>query len=360
MFNQFCEERGIKNETIKGYKNSIKKYTEYYDMSLNDLLNEAIEEEDNNIKKRKRTIKQRLLQFRTHLATKTDIAPSTITAHMRRITTLYTHFDVYVPKLPPLKMEDKVQTTFFDLPTKKHISMACEIAGIRISSLILVMSSSGTGRKECAKMTIGDFITGCQQYYSDETETLHDILLELDACEEPIIPTLYLKRIKTGKYYYTFISPEASRAIIDWLLLRWDMNEQQKTENEDIYQELTMEDSLWDLTIRQITYHLSNINDELSLGFKGPYRFLRPHSLRKFHASNIGISKENIDLLQGRSRGAVHETYIKTNPEWLREIYINHMDNVMIGEERNREVVHEEYNININLNFYGKEYGVNL
>ena len=56
----------------------------------------------------------------------------------------------------------------------------------------------------------------------------------------------------------------------------------------------------------------------------------------------------------------MHETYIKTNPEWLREIYINHMDNVMIGEERNREVVHEEYNININLNFYGKEYGVNL
>lgn len=360
MFKKFCEERNIKEETIKGYKSIIKKYTAYYGMPIEELLQEAIEEEDNNIKKRRRTIKQRLLQFRTHLVTETDIAPSTIKSHMRKLVTLYSHFDIDVPNLPPLKSEDKVQTTFFDLPTKKHISMACDIAGIRVASLILVMSSSGTGRKECAEMTIGDFIAGCEEYYTDNNQTLYEILLELDECEEPIVPTLYLKRIKTGKYYYTFISPEASRAIINWLLLRWDMNEQKKIENDDTYKELTLEDSLWDLSIRQITYHLSNINDDLGFGFKGPYRFFRPHSLRKFHASNIGLSQEHIDLLQGRSRGAVHETYIKTNPKWLKKIYMNAMENVMVGKEKTREIIHEDFVININLNFYGSEYSVTL
>ncbi|WP_296883481.1 hypothetical protein [uncultured Methanobrevibacter sp.] len=67
--------------------------------------------------------------------------------------------------------------------------------------------------------------------------------------------------------------------------------------------ELKLEDSLGDLSTRQITYHFSEINDELNFGFKGSYRFFRPHSLRKFHASNIELPQKYIDLIQSRSRG---------------------------------------------------------
>ena len=95
-------------------------------------------------------------------------------------------------------------------------------------------------------------------------------------------------------------------------------------------EELQLEDSLWDLNQRQISYHLQHINDELGFGYKGAYRFLRPHTLRKFHASNIGLSEDNIDLLQGRSRDSVHETYIKTNPSEFKKVYMNVMNNVEI------------------------------
>ena len=117
---------------------------------------------------------------------------------------------------------------------------------------------------------------------------------------------------------------------------------------------------MWDLSIRQITYHLSNINDELGFGFKGSYRFLRPHSIRKFHASNIGLSQENIDLLQGRSRDKIHETYIKTNPSELKQIYMNVMQNVTINKLGKKEIIHEDFTINLNLNFYGSEYGLTI
>ena len=119
---------------------------------------------------------------------------------------------------------------------------------------------------------------------------------------------------------------------------------------------ILLTDSLWNLSQRKITYHLQHINDELNFGFKGAYRFLRPHTLRKFNASNIGLSQDNIDLLQGRSRGAIHETYIKTNPEWLKETYMTVMDNVTIGETGKKEIKHEEFNININLNFFGDNF----
>lgn len=351
-FKQFCEERGIKEETIKSYRSTIKRYSDYYEMTFEELLNEAIDEEnDSSIRKRERNLRQRLLQFRTHLITETDLKSTTVRNHIGSLYTLYSHFDVELPKLPPVKTDDIIKTTYFDLPNKKHIAMALDVSGVRIGSLILFMASSGTGRSECESLTIKDFIKACSEYY--KAEDLRNILNELHDSTEEIIPTFYMKRIKTGKPYYTFCTPEATNMIVDWLLLRLKICDSKK-------EELKMEDSLWGLSKRQITYHFTNINDELEFGFKGPYRFFRPHSLRKFHASNIGLSKEHIDLLEGRSRGVIHETYIKTNPEWLKKIYINAMENVTIGKAGKREVVHEEFTININLNFYGNEYGVSL
>lgn len=39
---------------------------------------------------------------------------------------------------------------------------------------------------------------------------------------------------------------------------------------------------------------------------------------------------------------------------------MNVMKNVTIGDVAKKDIVHEEFTININLNFYGKEYSVNL
>ena len=101
------------------------------------------------------------------------------------------------------------------------------------------------------------------------------------------------------------------------------------------------------------------INDYFDWGFKGKYRFFRSHTLRKFHASNIGLSAEYIDSLQGRSKNEVHETYIKTNPKRLKEIYKSAMKNVMIYESKHiKEVEKQEFNIIINVFLSGKEYNI--
>lgn len=352
-FETFCEERNIQIGTVQGYRTAINRYCGYYDMTLDELIDEAIDEEnDSDLDKRRRSLKGRLIQFRTYLLTETDLKFNTIQNFMKKITTLYKHFDVELPTLPKIQSDDEViETTYFDLPTKKQIGMAVDISGVRLSSLILFMASSGTGRTECANMTIQDFIDACRDYITTEGD-LKDILEELQYSIEPIVPTFYLCRQKTKKKYYTFCTPEATHKIIEWSLLRIDICETKE-------EELSLEESLWDLTTRQITYHFNNINDDLNFGFKGSYRFFRPHTLRKFHASNIGLSQDNIDLLEGRSRDSVHETYIKTNPSQLKEIYMNVMENVTIGKTT-KEIKHEDFTININLNFYGYDYNVAL
>ena len=94
-------------------------------------------------------------------------------------------------------------------------------------------------------------------------------------------------------------------------------------------------------------------------GFKGKYRFFRSHTLRKFHASNIGLSAEYIDSLQGRSKNIVHETYIKTNPRKLKEIYKSAMKNVMLYDDRKEKIPEkQEFNITINVFLSGKEFNI--
>ena len=48
---------------------------------------------------------------------------------------------------------------------------------------------------------------------------------------------------------------------------------------------------------------------------------------------------EYVDMLQGRSKDSVHETYIKPNPVRLKKMYMNVMDNVTIDIEKQRTVV---------------------
>lgn len=61
--------------------------------------------------------------------------------------------------------------------------------------------------------------------------------------------------------------------------------------------------------------------------------------------------------LQGRSKNSVHETYIKINPDKLKEIYMSVMHNVVVGENKNR-VEKQEFNIIINVFLSGKEYNI--
>ena len=81
-------------------------------------------------------------------------------------------------------------------------------------------------------------------------------------------------------------------------------------------------------------------------GFKGKFRFFRSHVLRKYNASNIGMVSDDIDAIQGRSKNAVHEAYIKTNPRELKERYKKHMWRVAINPEwRNKMLVFDKENM---------------
>lgn len=339
----FCSNRNIKYSTLKSYRSAIAKYEFFHDMDMGSLMDEAIVEEDEGISLKNRKIKSRLLDFRSFLLD-SGLAISTVRTYFSRIKTFYKHFEIELPYLNDIKFDEEYLSSYYDLPARGDIRKVCSISSNAFRALVLFISSSGCAKAETLSLTVGDFVKASDDYH--DGGSIDDVLNCLIGRRD-IVPAFYLKRIKTNKFYYAFCSPEASHHIVKYLISR---------------KGLSLDDRLFDFTDSSLIYSFKKLNDKLDMGFVGSYRFFRDHSLRKFHASNIGLGVDLVDEIHGRSKTRVHEAYIKTNPKRLKEIYMGAMHNVIIGEEwireseitekkEDRNVVIEKQGINIIVNF---------
>lgn len=310
----FCSNRNIKYSTLKSYRSAIAKYEFFHDMDMGSLMDEAIVEEDEGISLKNRKIKSRLLDFRSFLLD-SGLAISTVRTYFSRIKTFYRHFEIELPYLNDIKFDEEYLSSYFDLPTRGDIRKVCSISSNAFRALVLFISSSGCAKAETLSLTVGDFVKASDDYH--DGGSIDDVLNCLIGRRD-IVPAFYLKRIKTNKFYYAFCSPEASHHIVKYLISR---------------KGLSLDDRLFDFTDSSLIYSFKKVNDRLGMGFVGNYRFFRFHSLRKFHASNIGLSADYVDELQGRAKTKVHEAYIKTNPKRLKEIYMGAMHNIMIFDD---------------------------
>ena len=113
ILNEFIKVRNLNNRTVYGYKNAIKLYTAFNDMSLVQLLKEAEDDEEKGIRWKNRKIKQRLINFRLFL--QENYLISTVKVHFQRILTIYRHFEIEIHNLPPInhKNTNKLRPIMF-------------------------------------------------------------------------------------------------------------------------------------------------------------------------------------------------------------------------------------------------------
>ena len=209
-FKCFCRERNIKQRTVKGYESAINQYTSFHNLSIDELILEAINDEEKRIPLKNRKLKYRLMDFRSFLLNSSlSYAKSKI--YFTYIKSFYKHFEVEIPYIPLAKYGKEYETNYFDIPTKDHIAQVLEIVSVDLKAVILFMSSSGTAKAETLSLTVGDFIDACRDYHHGGSITY---ILDVLGSRKNMVPTFYLKRIKTDKYYYTFCSPEATYYIV--------------------------------------------------------------------------------------------------------------------------------------------------
>lgn len=329
ILDNFFTERNIAESTRKSYCGALKRYSECVnENNLQKIIDKALKQEDNHVPMRKRTIKKNILKFRTWLL---DKGVRTRTAHTYEssVLTFHRHYGVEIPFLPQTKMKNDKQVDYFDLPDKDMIRTAIRQADKRLGSLICFMASSGTAKAEALDLTVGRFLDGCKEYYTP-TDDLYNDILRLSKVPK-VVPLISMHRIKTDKFYYTCCSYEASKLIFEYLLSR---------------DNLSLEDNLWDISNSKLLFDFQEINDRNNWGRVGPYRRFRSHMLRKFHASNIRLPADQIDMFQGRAKNAVHETYIKQNPATIKDLYLTVMDNVLLFKDE-EDMINNEIGENV-------------
>ena len=310
ILERFYHERNSSISTQTTYNRSVRYYEQLTGHTIEECLQICETEELTNISWRNSTTREWILSYREWCYENYNV--STAQLYLTAIITIYRHFEYTIPPLPYYSTKHSKRTppiNYQDLPDREILSECLQVASPLVRSIILFMSSSGVSRIDLLNLTINDYLEATAPYHNHQESVKYAIK---DMMDTDIVPTFHLSRQKTGQHYFTFCSHEAVRSINSYLLTRTEI--------------LTKSRPLFKVNPRYINMIFERLNGYFNLGKVGGYNRLRPHALRKYHASQLaaaGMSTDHINLLQGRKvSGVAHESYIRINPETLREEYI--------------------------------------
>lgn len=182
--------------TVRNYTNALRKYCEYYDLSLQELLDEAEEDEKNNVRWKYSRLRTKLIEYRHHLLE--EYAWNTVRKEITIIQFFYKFYNIEIGKLPRINQKSvkKAEPIYFkDLPDKKIIREAFKIASPLMKAIILFSCSSGCARAETLSLTVGDYIDALSEYLPNRKRDIYEIIDYLYETKD-IIPTFRLLRKK--------------------------------------------------------------------------------------------------------------------------------------------------------------------
>ena len=320
MLERFFRERNLSPSTQTTYKRSVRYYETLTGHTINECIDIADDEEYHNIRWKNTQTRKWILEYRDYVYQNYNV--STAQLYLTIITTIYRHFEITIPPLPYYSKKGLRHTppiNYSDLPDREILTECLRVASPLVRSLILFMSSSGISRVDVLNLTIDDYLKATSEYHNHDNSVKYAIR---DMEDTDIIPTFYLRRQKTGQEYFTFCSHEAVKSINSYLLTRTEI--------------LHRDRPLFKIHERYINMVFERLNGYFDLGKVGNYNRLRPHMLRKYHASQLaesGMSTDHINLLQGRKvTGVAHESYIRIKPETLKNEYIEALPYLVVED----------------------------
>lgn len=328
IFKEFCFERELAEGTVNAYKYALQKYSNFTNMELQELIEEAEYEEDENIRFRKRKIKRHLTQFKLYLDD-LDIAQSTKNHTIMLVRSFYNEYDILLPRLKR-KKSNKARNpeTIDDLPTMDEIKKFLEYCNNVYKAILLTGLSSGMSSAELSSLTFKHFYDAIplEKYPSDIPELIDAVKPKVKQ-KKTFIPLWKIKRIKTNKDYFTFSSPESIERILVYLEdLIYKFPDYVPNVDDTLFRSLNSNNPLRSNNIGGMFVYINNKN-----GFRrsGDHYVIRPHSMRKYFATTLESNKVphlTTRWLLGHSIDSTTSAYFKADPEALREDYVEVVD----------------------------------
>ena len=328
IFKDFCSVRDIRESTRDFYRYVLQKYSDYTKMELIDLIVEAEVEEDLGIRIRKRKINSYLIGFRLHL-NNLELAKSSQDIMIRVVRSFYHENDIQLPKPKSRKsVNSRVikEDTIEVIPKMDEITRFIEHCSSSYKAIVLMGMSSGMGRAEISSLQYSNLYDALS--LKKNPESLSD-LIEKIKNKENFIPVWKIKRVKTGRKYFTFSSPESVERIRIYLEeLHYKHPNFEPNPDDKLFRGLNTNRNL---KPRNIGVTFNNINKRNGFAKIGEKYKLTPHSLRRFFATTLEMN--NVPhvatiRLMGHKLDSVTNAYFKTDIGNLKKHYIDVLDHL--------------------------------
>lgn len=343
---------GRKPKTEVSYLTGLVKYMEYTGMTPAELLEEAETEEAQRIPMRKRKSIKSIEGFQAYLE-KHGTSPNTARNALNGALSFYRNSYLEIPKLVVGRRTVEPMPKNNKRLGKENIKEILKYCDPLEKALVLVGVASGLSAADIINLRVRDFVDN----YDPETG----------------ITTLDLIRIKTKVRFVTFLNPEASNAVRDYLTYRErqpnriDDERLSQTEKQrmthpngwlfvnkhvpDAYLDIQPEENYTTeegLAIWQERENLRQFNDNsfphlyAALSAKcqkstpnGTWNVVRSHNMRKLFKTiltNKGMSHFDADRMMGHKMNAVDSAYNEIYIADMREKYRQHMHWLTIQE----------------------------
>jgi len=334
----------------------MQEYTNFTKMTPDELLLEAEADIRAGKLMRERNMTLLITEYREFLEKK-GIAPMTIKGKMTAVCSFYKTNQIDLPVLPRSVFKARAQKKRRTIPTKEDIQEILKHADILEWAIILVGVSSGLAVNEIANLKMGEYREG----YDDKTK----------------ITTLHLVREKVDYEFITCLSPEATKAVDDYLEYRrrQTTTHRENRENQLEKQRIVSDDGY--LFIKRhipdayLTYkydktksHKENarikedmrkIDTESIITMyrrlceeaqkstpAGEWNVIRSHTMRKYFNStmlNAGASIFLVDYMVGHQLDGSHEPYFNGQPNRVREMYSKYVHYLIINKEPDEALI---------------------
>ncbi len=343
IFDTFCSNRGLSERTRELYINNLKKYVDFTDKSLTELLEEAEAEEDEQIRYRKRKISKYLNDFKLHLDS-LNYSHAYKTQIMTQVKAFYNEFDIQLPRPKQRKSRNlRKNETIDELPTMDEIKKFLNHCNSCYRAIITLALSSGMGRSEIASLTFKHLYDalGIDLY----PETIPEILKEIKA-KENYIPIWNIERVKTGNQFFTYSSPENLDYISDYLdELLYKHPEYEPKPEDTLFRTLRLNTPL---KPKNMSVSIFKINHEHGFRKKivNNYCVIHIHTLRKYFATTLEKNKVPhlvTRWLLGHSIDNTTSAYFKADPETIKKDYLAVVDELSTKEVKVKEITTEGY-----------------
>lgn len=307
---------GLEETSEINYLNALAEFCKVVDKSPKELLEQSFKEIEDRTPPWKLQINEWFSEYEAHCISNNRAKP---TRDMRTgvIKNFFHFYKITTPKnnnrrrnkTHNLKVKNKRPAL-----TKKDIKRALSSSRtLRLKAIILIQASSGLAISDVINLKIKDFQEG-----------LKDVVEGKQICQ------FHLRRQKTDKEFYTFISFEAVESIKEYL-----ETERKEYGSEDFifsntFRNKPVTTDMIQKDFRVLNERLKNIQKE-----SGAYRAITSHMFRKFfntQLSNAGMTYEIRKHLMGHVLPhKVDNSYYLENPNELYNAYIKNIGSLTIS-----------------------------